>query len=67
MNSGGPDSTADRSKKSRLTYVFSHFNLFFLHFSLNLRHKCMPYIHSGKQTKLSKTSGVQIRVYWRND
>ena len=40
LKSGGPDSTADRSNKSRLTYVFSHFHWVFYTFSLNLRHKC---------------------------
>ena len=44
LNSGGLVSTADRSKKIRLTYVvFLHLNnIVFLH-----RHKWMPDIHSG--------------------
>ena len=37
------------------------FQLFFLYFGLNLRHKWMPDIHCGKQTKLSKTIGVPIK------
>ena len=66
LNSGGPDSTADMSKKSRL-YVFFRISIVFLHLLLNLRHKWMLDIHSGKQTKLSKTMGSAFGLYGRNN
>ena len=59
-NFSGHDSTADSSKQSRLTYVFFAFQfvVVFLLFSLNGRRKWMPSILCGKQTKLSKTMGL---------
>ena len=66
-NFGGHDSTADSSNLSKLTFVFLAFKLFYLYFSLNLRHKWLPDIHCGKQTKLSENTGVPIRHNGRNN
>ena len=61
-----PQLTALKIKQANC--FFSHFNCFYLlYVALNLRHKCVSDIHCGKQTKLSKTTGVPIRHNGRNN
>ena len=62
QENGSHDSSADSSKKCRLTYVYSHFK-----YSLNLRQKWMPNPNCGKHNKLSKTMGVTIGLNGRNN
>ena len=67
-NFAGHDSTADSSNIKQANVCFFRILIvFFLYFSLNLRHKWMPNILCGMQTKLSRTMGVPIRYNGRND
>ena len=47
--------------------MFFRISIVFLYFGLNLRHKWMQDTHCGKQPKLSKTTGVPIIHFEKNN
>ena len=54
-------------KNEQANICFFTFESPYLHFSLNLRHILMSYIHCEMRNKLLKTRGVTINVYGKSN